>query len=157
MVDKKKKSEKLTFQYNLTEARKISYFENDIENRPFKDKLKKSNVLFQLAFHVAIDNSSGTIELIVKIESYHTEDGRKEELFGIATSHKFKVKDFVKVFPPNDKNEYFIPDEVMASFLGIAVSGTRGMLVVLNTNKYYKKILLPLINPLNVIKNSKKT
>jgi hypothetical protein len=44
----------------------------------------------------------------------------------------------------------------MATFLGIAVSGTRGMLVVLNTNKYYKKILLPLINPLNVIKNSKK-
>lgn len=152
----REESKKLSFKYKLIDARKISYFEKDIENSVFKDKLNKENVPFQLKLHVSIDPSVETIELILSIKFYHKEKDKKKEIFGIKSSHKFKIRNFKNVFQSNNKKKHIIPDEVMATFLGIAISGTRGMLVVLNTNKYLKKIILPLINPLEIIKKGQK-
>lgn len=152
-MDETKK--KISFQYKLIEARKISYFERDIEKCTFKDKINKSNVPFQLQLNVVIDDSEGTLELKLETQFYYIEDSRKEELFGVHTSHKFKIKNFPEVFPAYEKKEYNIPDKLMATFLDIAVSGTRGMLIVLNTNKYFGEILLPLIDPLHIIKKGK--
>lgn len=155
MKNKIIKPDELKFQYKLIEVKKISYFENDIEKYQFKDKVKRGNTPFQLTVHIAIDDSSGTIDVILRIKFYYMNNNEKIELFGIDTSHKFKIKNFFEVFLPNDKKEYPIPDEVMTNFLGIAISGTRGMLIVVNTNKQYENILLPLINPLEVLKHSK--
>ena len=152
----KEKNKKLKFQYKLIGVKKLSYFENNLEEYDFKEKINKNNTPFQLNAHILINDSEGIIEIILKLTFYQLQNGKKFELFGIETSHKFKIKDFKNVFPKNEKDEYLIPDEAIATLLELSISGTRGMLAVLNTNQYYKDILLPLINPSDIIKSGAK-
>jgi len=156
MKEKGNKAKRLSFQYKLIEVKKLSYFENNIEEYNLRPRINKNKTPFELNVQILINDSEGIIEIILKLIFYQIEDDKRIELFGIKTSHKFKIKNFKNVFPKNDKNEYLIPDQVIATFLGVSISGTRGMLVVLNTNQYYKDILLPLITPLDIIKSGNK-
>jgi len=157
MNKEKQELKELNFKYRLIEAKRINYFEKDIDESIFRSKFNKRSVAFKLNLQLKIDDSYGTIELILEVKFYYKSNNHREELFGIRTSHKFKIKNFKEVFPSKNKKKYIIPDKVTATFLGIAISGTRGMLVILNTNKYYKDILLPLINPLDIIKKGEKS
>ena len=152
----KDENKKIQLQFRLIEVKKLSYFENNLEDFEFKDKIDINKLPFQLGVLFSVNDKNGTIEIILKLTYYYNYNDKKYDLFGLNSSHKFEIKDFISTFDKNEKNEYFIPDQITANFLGMSISGTRGMLAVLNTNHHYNKIILPLINPSDVLKSGKK-
>ena len=151
----KDKNKKIQLQFRLIEIKKLSYFENNLEDLDFKKKIDINKLPFQLGVLLSINDKAGIIEIILKVTYYFNYNYKKYDLLGLNTSHKFEIKDFINTFHKNDKDEYFIPDQIMANLLGMSISGTRGMLAVLNTSQQYNKIIFPLINPIDVLKSGK--
>lgn len=146
----KKQPKKIHFK--IDSIRKINHFENhfldlDLE----KSILKKHRYDFGVRFK--IDEKHGTIELQIKTNFYLDVDSKKINLFGIESSHKFKIKEFKKHISLPECDEYDIPDGLMSTFLGIAISGTRSMLAAMNSTPEYNKLLLPPINPVDILKS----
>lgn len=150
-MDTLKKKQPKKIHFKIDSIRKINHFENhfldlDLE----KSILKKHKFNFGVRFK--IDDKNGTIEVQIQTNFYIDVDSKKINLFGIESSHKFKIKEFNKYILIPECDEYDIPDGLMITFLGIAISGTRSMLATMNSTPEYNKLLLPLINPADILK-----
>jgi hypothetical protein len=150
------KDESKKIQYRLVEVKKLSYFENNLDDFNFKEKIDLSTVPFRLMVQLYIHDKEGILDIILRLNYFFKDSNKEYDLFGINTSHRFEIKDFTAHFSKNEKEEYSLPDLFFASLLGVTISGTRGMLVVLNAGHQYKDIVLPLLNPIDVLHSIKK-
>ena len=148
------KKEFPTIYFRIEEIRKISHFENNFLDLGFKKTdLKKFN--FEILLGLGIDGDEGNISQIIKTRFFIKVGVDEKDLFGLESLHKYKIKDFKSLFGSKSCDKYQIPDNLMTTFLGISISGTRSMLAVLNTVPEYSKIFLPPINPLKLLETIK--
>lgn len=150
------KNKKVNILFKIVEAKKISYYENDLSDLGLKDK-KYNNSTVDYGVASQIDEERGKIQIKFIAKFYLKEDEKKLDLFGVETVHGFKIQNFKKVIL-KVKNQYKIPDSLMLTFLNLSVSGSRGMLAILNSKPEFSNIFFPIINTkglLNLIKKSK--
>lgn len=151
-----KKKDKMEIKTRLLEVKKLNYFEKPLDEFPLSKDIDYKKIPFTMGFQLDIKDDKEELDFVLKIHFYQMNKDEKFDLFGITSSHKFKVFKFKEVFKKDEKNRYLIDNVVLASLLGISISGTRGMLAILNTNDDYKKIILPIVNPTDLIKNMSK-
>lgn len=157
MTDTIKKSTKdKLVSYKLSEIRKKSYFQKSLEELGLsKSSIKKGQAKIGTQLTVRKKDSSVVIGLDVRFTA--KKDERDIELFGIETEHIFHIKNVNDLFAEENENEINIPKSLVLAFLNVSVSGTRGMLVALNSNPDYAKIYLPLVDHLKIVDHIFKT
>jgi len=133
----KEKPEKKPILFNINSIRTDSFYENNVPN----EQIKKGKC--NIGFGLNVDSKKGKLIFPVKVD-FFTEDD--VSIFGIETIHAFKIKDFESHIKKDEDGEYNIPNGLIERLLGLAISGTRGMLVVSVTLPEYKKIFLPLVD-----------
>jgi len=109
-----------------------------------------------IGFNLKIDNKKGLIALPMIVEFFLGLNNKSYKLFSIETVHTFKLKKVGDLFKKNENDQYNMPDAFISHILGIAIGGTRGMLVASNKIPEYKKIMLPLIPTSHLIDSYKK-
>ena len=136
----------------IVEVKKLNYFEYPLDTLNIKD-LNIHNVPFDLNLNLGINNKEGILDFILTIHFYQNVKDEKVILFGIKTSHKFMIFDFENTFKKDKEGRVLLDNGILSTFLSIAISGTRGMLSLLNTSDEYKNIILPIVNPMDLLTN----
>lgn len=137
------KSEKIkkSIRFRLLEIKKIRFYQsNYLDFGLSKEDVLKGNLKIGVNFELSPNEE--IISLFLKLDFCHAD----HELFGIETIHKYKIKDFKNTIQYDENKTFNVPDEIMKLWIGIAISDTRGMLVILNSDSEYSRIILPLIN-----------
>ena len=126
----------------------------DIEIKSFSETdykefgLEESNIKeggCNVGFNLNIDDKKGIIALPILAEFFPNKKKKECKLFSIETVHRFKLKDFKELLKKNKNGLYNLPDSLLLHLLGIAIGGTRGMIVASIKIPEYKKIILPLV------------
>jgi len=150
MNDKKDKERPIKIEFRIDEIAKISHVERDpIDYGLSVSDLKKENM--QVSVNLSIDDKKGKISFKIKAQFMHSNGKEEVDLFGIESLYRFKIKNF-KQFKTDKPEDFDIPDRFMSDLFTISICGTRGMLAVLNTNPAYKNFVLPLMDPLQIVK-----
>jgi hypothetical protein len=132
--------------FRIAEIKKISSYENSPKKLNIDPKkIKKSNIRFGLK--IEIDEQNGFISIYLKFDNNILIDNVDYNIFGIESLYVFQIKNFQEKYIDQETKKLIIPDDVMISFLNIAIAGTRGMFAVLLKTPKYKKIVLPIFNP----------
>lgn len=143
------KKGELKVDFGLINVEKLKFFENDPDEIGFnEDKKDKINTVIHTELDVNIENETIGITLEINLKS---SINNNNDLFGIKTRHLYKIKNITSIVKKNDDNVLNIPDIFLSTLISIAYSGTRGMLVILNANSKYKKLLLPLVQPIKLL------
>ena len=144
MEDKKKK---MGVFFKLHNADIIEYSEKNFSEYGFKATDVKKGPC-EIGFNIKGSPKKGLISIFLMAKFYLKQNKKNYELFTIETVHKFKIKNFSATFKPNKKGKmlYNMPDMFVKHILGIAIGGTRGMLIASNKNPRYKNIILPLLD-----------
>lgn len=130
-------------QYKIVEIRKKSHFENDFYQyglTPDDVKSGKMNISLNLTFN----QDKETIDYSIKILCFIND--QKHPLFGIESVYTFAIMDMNTEFRKEESREYEFPEGLIITLAQIAISGTRGMLAVLNTTPEYRNIYLPVVH-----------
>ncbi|MCD4819543.1 MAG: hypothetical protein K8S23_12715 [Candidatus Cloacimonetes bacterium] len=128
--------------FKLIEVEKIKFFEND----PAEIGFNNTKVDTKIHTELKINMKQGIIGIILEI-AFSLKEKPEINLFGIKTEHTYKIQEISKIVKKITNNGFNIPDQFLAILISVAYSGTRGMLSVLVTNKKYKKIILPIVDP----------
>jgi hypothetical protein len=135
----KKDGKKSQILYRITEMRKLSHFEKDPDELELDEAdIKKPKIEIVTQISSDLKNGNTSVKLMI---NFQTPQGAA--FLGIESETKFHIKEPAKVLIKDDCNELVFPQELFEYFIGISISGTRGMLAVLNTRPFYKDIILP--------------
>lgn len=148
-----KKVQKIEFK--IVEIKKISHFEKDYRDYNLVvDDIKIGKM--EIGLNLDINAEKGTVAFNINAKCFHPPVENSHLLFGIETLYKYRVKNLNKLFKMKDEEKYNLPDNLMCTFLSLAISGTRGMLAALNTTPVYQTIFLPLIPSMELLSKLKK-
>lgn len=143
--------DKIEIKFKLNEVSKLKFYENDPDEIGLED-IRSSEVKTGINTQLDISNKDETIAIILNV-SFSKASDLSKKLFGIKTKHVYQIQKFAEVLHRVNENDYNIPNNLLATFVSIAYSGTRGMLSVLVTNDKYKRIILPVVNPNALLPN----
>lgn len=150
------KEKETKIEYRIAEIKKLRHCENDYHNFGLTESdIKRSK--FGLGISLGIEGENGFLSFKIKAHFLCPHQDKEIELFGLESLFKFQIKEFKKHFLKKSPDEFSIPDPLMLNLLNIAISGTRGMLAVLNTNPSYINYTLPLLNPVQILKSLQKS
>ena len=150
MTQSKKLEKNQTIEFRITEIKKISYFQNDFSVYGLvKSDISKGEVSLSINFQLVEEVES--VAVYVNTNFSVNKDEKRIELFGIETIHTFAIRNIKNKFYDEKYKNYDIPDNILLTFLNMSVSGTRGMLVALCSNPAYSNIILPIINPFDLL------
>ena len=109
---------------------------------------------FHLAFKIDIKKSFFTVRFTV-LYNYDVKD-KKTELLKFTTITKFKVKGLKKIvkFDEEDEDKFQMPDPLMITFAGAAISSARGMLAYKLSGTILSDYYLPLIDIQELLKGN---
>ena len=68
---------------------------------------------------------------------------------------EFKVENLKSIFNPRSSNDFDFDEKYETTFVSIAISTGRGMLITRTAGTFFQKIVFPIINPQNVILSKK--
>jgi len=82
-------------------------------------------------------------------------DEEERELLKFTTLTEFNVVNLDKIFTPRGKNEFYIEEKWEISFVSIAISTGRGMLITRSAGTFLQPHIFPIIDPSKVILSKK--
>jgi hypothetical protein len=110
---------------------------------------------YHLGFNVDVKKSSFTVKFTV-VYNYDNENKNKKDiqLLKFTTLTKYKVKGLKKIvnFDQEEDDKFEIPDPIMITFVGAAISSTRGMLAYKLSGTILSDYYLPLIDVQKLLK-----
>ncbi len=144
-----------TYTFKLVSNKIVSYTENSLGKLGYDlDILKNLQTKLEVKFGFNIDRE--IIGLFIKADFFYHAEEDKIDLINIETIHQFGIKDFKQNFGITKEKKVNIPDSLMCTFLGIAVSGTRGMLTASIKSPEYKNFIVPLVDIKKMMDSLKK-
>jgi len=139
-------------QFRIVEIKKLNHFENDFHEFGLQED-DLNDVGIELTHGLAA--SPGEDAVIVKLTiTYLNNKNTDQKLFGITTNTKFEIKDLQKKYVDKKANALNLPIKIIHTVLSISISSVRGILAALNTNPAYQKMILPIINPSELVKSN---
>lgn len=103
---------------------------------------------FHLGFKVNVEENTFSVKLTVVYNYEDKDSDNPKELMKYTTVTTFDVKGLNKIvkFNEEDNDKYDIPDSLVITFVGTAVSSTRGMLVNKLSGTILSDFYLPLVD-----------
>lgn len=128
----------------------FKFSDNDLDSI----NIKLLSLGYRLGFKVDVKKSFFTVKFTV-VYNYDVSDNEKEiQLLKFTTLTNFKVKGLKKIvnFDEEDDDKFQIPDPLMITFVGAAISSTRGMLAYKLSGTLLSDYYLPLIDIQELLK-----
>lgn len=142
--------------YNLKDVNILSHFCQDFEYFGIEPK-KKNNLDTKIKVGLLIDAHKNEIKFDLDVKITAKPKSKIQELMGVRAITTFSIQDFKKTFNVLTKDdEIDIPNGFLAHLLGVCFNNSRGMLIMINTNKKHSNIVLPPIEPLGIIEKIEK-
>lgn len=140
-------------EFKIEEIKILNFFENDPSNFNInKSQYNAADV--DIGFNLKINDKDENIDIILKT-IFHLKENKNIVFFGLNSLFRYKIANFSKSIKKIGNN-YQIPDKFLKILLELSLSGTRGMIVPLLSIQEYKHLILPIIDPMNLLKNIKK-
>jgi hypothetical protein len=141
-----KQKEKAQIHFIISDIQLINHFENDPKKLKLTQKdIDRSEV--KAGLELEVDPEEETVTILPTV-AFCCENNKKDvDIFGGTVLYKFQIKNFDEYFSGDEKGKIAFLKEFLEQLLGIALAGLRGMFVLLNKQKLYKKAYLPLIDP----------
>lgn len=135
---------------NSIKEEEFKFSDNDLDS--IDSKLL--SIGFHLGFKVDVKKSFFTVKFTV-VYNYDNDNDKEIQLLKFTTLTKFKVKGLKKIvnFNEEDDDKFQIPDPIMMTFVGAAISTTRGMLAYKLSGTLLSDYYLPLIDVQELLKN----
>ncbi len=147
MENKKKNTKQIDFA--IMDAKKLSFFENDYEEL-ISDSGTPPETDFKISTEMTLNADDGLIDVVFGV-NFINKTNPSLQFYGIKSKHTFAIRNFSSAFDKNADDSYQIPNQLIITILSISYSGTRGMLAILLSNELYKKNILPVIDPKNLL------
>jgi len=114
---------------------------------------KSLSLGFHLGFNVDIKESFFTVKFTI-VYNYNNKSDNNIQLLKFTTLTKYKVKGLKNIvkFDEEDDDKFEIPDPIMITFVGTAISSTRGMLAYKLSGTILSDYYLPLIDVQKLLK-----
>lgn len=132
--------------FRIADIELIEHFEHD----PKKLKLTKRDVEsaeVKVGLDIELDTENNYVTLKPIVGFCCNKKGKDLDIFGAKVLYKFEIKNFDLYFDSSEKSRTLFFSQFLEQLLGITLAGMRGMFVLLNKQPYYKKAILPLIDP----------
>ena len=131
-------------QVNITISRikEVEYFINESIELQLGAQV---NINFQVTTNIKPDDK--TIEMLLTAQFAEITEGIV--LLKIKTSNIFSVLELADFYKPENET-YFIPDNVMITFLSLSVSHTRSLLAKNAQGTKFADFYIPIVNPTNL-------
>ena len=82
-------------------------------------------------------------------------DPEKEKLIcDLVTQTVFEIENFDEIIK-KENDGLTAPDQIVKTFLSIAISTTRGIFMMKNSDNFLQKVFIPIVNPSDLFKNGK--
>ncbi len=141
--------------YRIEDIEILDYKSTDPQS--FADRIDAfKNIQVTISTHGDVNEKNGTISALMDVAFSKEYSCVKHEIINIKTSHIFRIKEFNKVIEKDEEGRPVLPNWLILNFLSIAISGTRGMIAARNVYPEYKKVILPLMDPTQMLKGLKK-
>jgi len=140
---------KKAYKYRIVEVKKLNHFENDPDELNVSQARLKQPVQFDITTTMEINPDKELIGIKANAVFYINDNNERKELFGLTCAYKFQILDFVKNFVKN--KEVLIPSDILTLCLSFQISGMRGMFAALNTRPEYTQIILPPLDPSEIV------
>jgi len=138
-------------QFRLVDIQKTDFIQNDYLSLGYsREDILKGDIALNVRFELNPDDE--LFSVIIKMD--YLKEGHL--LFGIETRHQYYVKNFRIALKFEDSGQFQVTDDLMKLWLQVAINDTRGMLVILNSQHDYSRIILPLIDLSDLLKTIKK-
>jgi hypothetical protein len=156
MAKNKEIKNEIPIEFKIAEIKKLSHCEKDYSEYGLSEKdLKSVRYEFNLKFEIDVDRESLIFILISNCDA--EKENQSYHLFDLEILYRFKIKNFRKVFELDERNNLLqVPDPLMASLLGMVISGVRGILAVVNTNPIYRNFIMPIVDVNSIIESFQK-
>lgn len=121
-----------------------------------KDLVSINSKLLTIGFLIGyeVDEKKNIFSTKLTVIYNYKSNNEDRELLKFTIVVKFKVHDLknIAIFNEDDKS-YNVPNDMLISFLGIAISSARGMLVYKLSGTLLSKFYLPLVNVKEMLEN----
>lgn len=96
------------------------------------------------------------LEVRANVVAYNLLDSDRKQMMAITVGHHFKVENIDQLIYSEDNQEFTDQARLLlASLIGICLSGIRGMIFTRATRMFGDNFFLPLVNPLDFTKSMK--
>ena len=79
------------------------------------------------------------------------------DLLEFSNYTEFRVENLDNIFTPRSSNDFDFDEKYEVTFVSIAISTGRGMLITRTAGTFFQKLIFPIINPQKVILSQKVT
>ena len=146
----KKDVKDISITYSIKDCKVLSY--SSVYYQPIAEKNFIHDFTFQITTTHSIIPEKKFIQLITEVKIYFDPE-KVTQLGDISTVNIFEIKNFDEVVKKDDKGIY-LPLQLMAMFVGLSISNTRGMLVAKAAGTCLQNAIIPVLNPTELLKKS---
>jgi hypothetical protein len=107
-------------------------------------KYDPNKITFYLSVHYDLVVEERLIRITFPIEIF-SDETHTEQLGSIQTKGEFDILNFEEVMKENDGQ---FPVNLISVLVGVTLSTTRGMLILLSKGTSFEKAIIPIINPM---------
>ncbi len=117
-------------------------------------RLNADEFRFQVNHNYAVQKEEKHLTAFIFLRYiYEDNEGNEEAVVELTTASDFIIDNFEEAISINEDDSFDCEDSILATFLGLAYSSTRGILATYLGATPYNFLVLPVINPLELIKN----
>ena len=150
-----KENSKIAIKYSLKDVRELEFrYSNPFHNTK---GFNPDHYVYEYGLQINYRwNMEKEIFGIVLDFLYKGKDNKEElELLKYTTLTEFKVEQLDQIFKPRGKNDFEIEEKWEKSFVSLAISTGRGMLIARTSGTFFQKHVFPLVDPSTVILSKK--
>lgn len=126
---------------------KFIHFETTTRVQELKESIHSDGYEFQFDMQTHISEEDKLFNVIMSTTLYEKQNEiTKVELANIKTLTSFRIVNFNEVIK-KEENQVSIPDQLITVAAGIALSTTRGMLVMCVKDSIISNAIIPIVNP----------
>jgi hypothetical protein len=124
---------------------KIQTLKFSLECLEEPEKFNEKNVAFEFSWKYDLSEKAKTIGITLIVNIF-SEPSKKEKVSQLGVRVEFEVMNFEEIIKISDQN-FNIPDIVIETFISIAYSTVRGILVAKTEGSVLSNVYLPVIKP----------
>lgn len=138
----KTKEGKVTVHWKITNIGLVSFKVEEKIKSPGEYSSDKIN--FKLGTNLDVDPARHrvTVDFFADVFS---DESLSEKLGSIQTKGEYSIKNFDEVM---EKNGNSFPTNILAALVGVSLSTTRGMLILLSKGTVFDSAIIPIVNPM---------
>lgn len=118
-----------------------------------KSKFKRDLMRIGVNLHFDMREKEEMFGVIVSITYEYIKSGQIISIMKFRNVTEFHILNLRNVFKRITADKFHMPDNLMATLVGVSVSSARGMIASKTTGSFISQFHLPILSPMDLLKN----